>query len=130
MGTAARMGSGYFPFVLSCILFGIGCLSVLRAFVVEGPPIEGIAWRKLLIVTGGIVTFAILLEPAGLVFALPALVTVAALGSAQSRFDVRGVLALLALTVFCIIVFIKGLGVPMPILGAWFDGLVPSSWQR
>lgn len=130
MGTAARMGSGYFPFVLACLLMGIGGLSVIRAFVMDGPPVEGLAWRKLAIVTGAIVAFAVLLERAGLVVALPALVIIGALGSQQSRLDFRSLLALAALTAFCVLVFVKGLGVPMPIFGAWFDGVAPAALQR
>jgi putative tricarboxylic transport membrane protein len=26
------------------------------------------------------------------------------------------------LTIFCILVFVKGLGVPLPLLGSWFGG--------
>jgi len=26
------------------------------------------------------------------------------------------------LTIFCVLVFIKGLGVPLPIIGLWFGG--------
>jgi hypothetical protein len=28
----------------------------------------------------------------------------------------------LALTLFCVLVFIKGLGVPLPVVGPWFGG--------
>jgi len=84
----------------------------------------------LLCITAGALAFGLLVTPGGLVLALPALVLLAAMGSAESVYDTRSLLVLIGLTAFCILVFVKGLGVPMPIFGAWFDGLVPPSWQR
>ncbi|MGY6251039.1 tripartite tricarboxylate transporter TctB family protein [Bosea thiooxidans] len=129
-GTASRMGPGYFPLTLGWILFGFGLLSMLRSVLADGEPIGGVAWRKLAIVTLGVVAFGALVQSAGLLFALPALVVISASASGQSVYDLRSLLVLIALTTFCILVFVKGLGVPMPILGSWFDGTVPPSWQR
>jgi putative tricarboxylic transport membrane protein len=56
---------------------------------------------------------------AGLIIALPLLVMVSACASA--RFSWKYSLAEAAgITVFCIAIFLKGLGVPLPILGSWF----------
>lgn len=129
-GTASRMGPGYFPIVLSWILAAFGAISILRSFFSEGLPVGDIAWKKLAIVTLGVVVFALLIDRAGLIFALPAMVIISALASEQSRLDMTSILILVGLTAFCIAVFVKGLGVPMPIFGPWFDGLVPASWQR
>lgn len=130
LGTASRMGPGYFPLTLGWALFGFGALSLLRSFWTEGEKIGGIGLRPLLAITAAVVAFAILIPTAGLVFALPALVIISATASRQTVYDLSSLLALAALTVFCILVFAKGLGVPIPILGSWFDGLVPPSWQR
>lgn len=129
-GVASRMGPGYFPLTLGWVLFGFGALSMLRSFLTDGMPVGGIAWKKLAIITVGVLAFGALVQTAGLVFALPALVVISASASDQSIYDVRSLLVLVALTAFCILVFVKGLGVPMPILGTWFDGAVPASWQR
>ena len=48
--------------------------------------------------------------------------TVGALASRYSRFDLTTVASFMGLIVFCVIVFVKGLGVPMPIIGSWFGG--------
>jgi putative tricarboxylic transport membrane protein len=41
--------------------------------------------------------------------------------SASVRFSWKHSLAEAAvITVFCIVIFLKGLGVPLPILGSWF----------
>lgn len=129
-GTASRMGPGYFPIVLGWILLGFGVISVGRSFVTPGESVGDIAWGKLAIITAGVIAFGVLIQAAGLAFALPAMVVISALASSRSVYDLKSLLVLLALAVFCILVFIKGLGVPMPILGFWFDGLVPPSWQQ
>lgn len=129
-GTAARMGPGYFPLVLGWILCGFGVISVIRSFFNDGEAIGAIAWKPLAIITIATVAFGILIGKAGLIFALPVLVIISAMASQQSVYDWKALLILVVLTAFCIAVFVKGLGVPMPIFGAWFDGVVPSSWQR
>jgi hypothetical protein len=35
---------------------------------------------------------------------------------------VTSVAALIGLVAFCVIVFVKGLGVPMPLIGTWIGG--------
>ena len=129
-GTASRMGPGYFPVALGSLLLAFGATSMVRAFFRDGPPVGGIALRKLCLIIMAVVAFGMLVTAAGLIFALPVMVIVSAFASQESRFDRRALLVLLGLTVFCILVFVKGLGVPMPIFGSWFDGLVPASWQR
>jgi putative tricarboxylic transport membrane protein len=58
---------------------------------------------------------------AGLVIALPLLVIISAYAS--SRFRWRTTLMMAAgLTIFCALVFIKGLGIPMPVIGPWLGG--------
>lgn len=130
MGVASRMGPGYFPLTLGWILFGFGAVSVVRSFLSDGPKIGGIAWKPLAIITLAIIVFALLLLPLGLIIALPALIFISSLASAQSEYDWKAGLILIGLTIFCALVFVKGLGVPMPIFGSWFDGLVPHNWQR
>lgn len=130
VGTSARMGPGYFPMVLGWLLAAFGLISMIRGFVTNGEPAGSIGWRPLAAISAAVLAFAALVPTAGLVFALPVLVTLSALASRQSVYDLRGLAVLVALTVFCIAVFVKGLGVPMPILGSWFDGLVPAHWQR
>lgn len=129
-GTAARMGPGYFPLALGGLLLAFGVISMIRAFFTDGPAIGGVALRKLVLITGAVLAFGMMITTLGLVFALPAMVVLSAFASQESRFNGPALLVLLGLTLFCILVFVKGLGVPMPIFGSWFDGLVPASWQR
>ena len=57
----------------------------------------------------------------GVVIALPLLIIVSAYGS--TRFRWRPTLLMAAgLTIFCVFVFLKGLGIPLPIIGPWLGG--------
>jgi putative tricarboxylic transport membrane protein len=122
MGTASRMGPGYFPMVLSALLFLFGVIAVIRSFLVEGEPIGGFAWKAAVLVLGSVLLFGFLVIPAGLAIALVVLALVSAAASAHFKFDWKAVAGLIGLVVFCGLVFVKGLGVPMPLLGTWFGG--------
>ena len=71
---------------------------------------------------GATALFGFLLTTAGLIIALIALSLVSAAASHYFKFDWKAIGALIVLVVFCALVFAKGLGVPMPLLGTWFGG--------
>jgi hypothetical protein len=119
-GSAGRMGPGYFPTVLSCLLMLFGVLVLLRGLRREGPVLGGFAWKPVLIVSASTLAFSFLLEGAGLIVALFALIFGSAAASAKFRFEWKATLLALALIVFCALVFIAGLGLPMSLLGTWF----------
>jgi putative tricarboxylic transport membrane protein len=121
MGTALRMGPGYFPTVLGVLLALIGIISLVRSFIATGSPIGGLAFRGLLLVVGSTLMFGLIVRGAGLAIALPALVIMSAYASVRFRWGPSLALAA-GLTLFCVLVFLKGLGVPLPILGSWFGG--------
>jgi len=122
MGQASRMGPGYFPTVLSVLLILFGAAAVIRSFFKDGESIGAFAWKSALLVCGATAAFGLLLVPAGLIVALVALCLISAAGSAFFKFEWKAVGALLILVTFCGLVFVKGLGVPMPLLGTWFGG--------
>jgi hypothetical protein len=118
MGTALKMGPAYFPTVLGALLVLIGAITMIRAFLTEGTPIGELAVKPLAILLGSIVLFGFIVRGVGLLVALPLLVILSA--SASIHFRLLPALALaVGLTVFCIVVFIQGLGVPLPIIGPW-----------
>jgi len=121
-GTASRMGSGYFPTVLAVLLMAFGAASLLRGLLRQGAPLGGFAWRQALIVAGSTAAFAFLLERAGFVIALAVLILGGASASAKFRFEWRALVAAAGLMLFCVLVFVKGLSLPMPLLGSWFGG--------
>lgn len=121
MGTAVRMGPGYFPTVLGGLLSLVGIAAIVRSFFVPGPRIDTLAFKPLLIVVGSTLVFGALVRGAGLVVALPVFVLLGAAASVKFRWGAALALAA-GLTLFCILVFVKGLGIPLPIVGRWFAG--------
>jgi hypothetical protein len=121
IGTALRMGPAYFPLVLSFILIGIGLISLIRSLIQPGTPIGTFALKGLALVVVPTFVFGLLARGAGLIVALPLLVVASAWAGHQFRWGPALALAA-GLTVFCTVVFLKGLGVPIPIVGSWFGG--------
>jgi hypothetical protein len=121
-GSSARMGPGYFPTVLGSILALFGVISIGRSFLRPGEAITAIAWRPLVLVLGSTMLFALLLDRLGLLIALPCLIVVSSLASRNTRLDITSIAALVGLVAFCVLVFVRGLGVPMPLVGTWLGG--------
>jgi len=121
MGTGGKMGPAYFPTVLGGLLAVVGTIAVIRSFIVPGTPIGAFAFKGLVLVCTPVLLFGIIVRGAGLAVALPLLVVISA--SASVRFHWRATLIMAAgLTMFCVLVFLKGLGIPLPVLGPWFGG--------
>jgi putative tricarboxylic transport membrane protein len=115
MGTALRMGPGYFPIVLSglLILFGIYCLiqGLLKPEKLPG----NWSLRALFILPLATVVFGLLMEHGGFIPALIALVFISAY--AGSEFKVWEVLVMaVGLTIGSWALFIWGLGLPYPLI--------------
>jgi hypothetical protein len=121
MGTALKMGPSYFPTILGSLLILIGIISLVRSFVKPGTPFGVFALKGLILIIASIILFGFIVRWAGLVIALPLLVIISSYASIQFRWKYSLTLAA-GLTIFCILVFLKGLGVPLPILGSWFGG--------
>jgi hypothetical protein len=111
LGTAARMGPGYFPTALGIILVLMGFAVSLRSLKQMGEPIARWQARPLLLVTSAVVAFAFLLGPLGLVAAILALVLIAALAGGEFR-PREVALLYLALTMLAVGLFVYGLGLP------------------
>jgi hypothetical protein len=121
MGTATKMGPGYFPTILGALLALIGAALVVRALFTRGVAIGGFALRPLVLVLGATVGFGLVIRGAGLVVSLAALVLVSAAASRLVRWRPALFLAV-GLAVFSALVFVKLLGLPIPILGRWLGG--------
>jgi len=114
VGTAARMGPGYFPLMLSWLLIAFGGFVAARSFVIEGPKIDPVRWRSALPILAAIAVFALLIQRIGLAVAVFTVICIAAYATRESR---RREVILLALfmAVFCIGVFIYALHQPLPL---------------
>lgn len=121
MGSAMKMGPAYFPTILGALLAAIGAICIVQSLLVPGAPVDAFALRGLAMIITAIVLFGVLARGAGLVVAILVLVIVSS--SASIKFTWSQSLALAGgLIAFCALVFVKGLGVPLPLLGAWFGG--------
>ena len=121
MGTATKMGPGYFPTVLGMLLGLVGLALVVRAFRTRGEAIHGFALRALVLILGAIVLFALVLRGAGMVVTLIVLVLVSAAASRLVLWRPAFVLAV-GLAGFSALIFVKLLGLPIPLMGRWFGG--------
>ena len=119
MGTPRKMGPAFFPVILSCLLIIIGVISLVRSFVRPGTPVGRFTFRGMLLVAGATVAFGLIIRGAGMVIAMPVLVIVSAYASRHFNWRTSVLLAV-GITAFCIVVFLKGLGIPLPVLGTWF----------
>ena len=114
MGTSVRMGPAYFPTVLGGILAVIGLAILIESFALEGPKVAKFYFKPLVLLVAAIVLFGILLKPLGLVLASAVLVAVGAFGGVDFRWK-EVVILIIVLAIFSVLVFVKGLGLPIPI---------------
>lgn len=121
LGTAIRMGPGYFPMVLGGLLALIGLISIIRGVRLDGERIPPFAWRAVIFVSLSLILFGALLQGGGLIFGLTVLLLVAPMAAQSFRYSLTGVLAAIALIVFCAVVFVGALGLPLPLFGTWFS---------
>ena len=117
MGTAAKMGPGYFPFYLGILMFLLGVLVAVKAFGAKAA-IESIPkfnWRIIAQITGAVVLYGLLLPRLGFLIAVVVLVFVAA--SASREFTWKGTAINAAfLVTFTYSVFVLGLKLQFPLL--------------
>lgn len=120
-GTARRMGPAFFPLVLSGILIVIGIVIGVRGIAVTEEPPRGFTFKGLLLVIVSTVLFAILVRNAGVPIATALLVAVSAFASQRFKWMPTLVLAI-GMAVFCVVIFVYALGLPMPVRGPWLGG--------
>lgn len=108
-GTAARMGAGYFPRLVSGALCIFGLLTVARGWLVHDAEVGRLALRPLAVILGAVVLFGVVLADLGLPAATAMLVLLTGLASSESR--IAELLALaVALAFFSVAVFVRLLG--------------------
>ena len=120
MGTAVRMGPGYFPFWLGVILAVIGAVLLFGAMLPSAERTRLTGWylKGLALVLLSVVVFGLLLEPLGLVVALVALVVTASFASHEFTWTATLVNAVV-LVVISIVIFVYGLGLRLEVWPAF-----------
>jgi hypothetical protein len=118
IGTAFRMGPGYFPLVLSGVLILLGLTILVQAVRLKGERVGPIAWRGMAFILPAPVFFGLTVRGLGFVTALFLTALIAAFASQRMR---PGLALLVAagLTLFATIVFSYALGLPFRRFGPW-----------
>ena len=112
LGTAARMGPGYYPLLASSGLVLLGLVLVVRSFMATAGEVGGINMRPLILILAGTLAFGLLIDRAGLIVAGLVLVFAARLADKDFRPVEVAVLAV-CLVAFTLAIFRYGLGMPL-----------------
>jgi hypothetical protein len=116
IGTAARMGPGYYPMILACGLILLGGILVVRSFVTfnDDDTLGEIAVRPLVFVLAGTLVFALVVERTGFIIASFILIFAARCADRDFRL-VEVTLLAAVLVVFIAALFWLGLSLPLPL---------------
>lgn len=116
MGTASRMGPGYFPTYLGAIMLGLGAIVALMAVKTktEGEKITAFAWKPMIMLSLGFLVFGWGVDHIGFIPALFALCVITA-GAGQT-FNIVEVLIMTAVLIAGAVgIFIYGIELPFPL---------------
>ena len=117
LGTAAKMGPGYFPTILGALLALLGAAISLSAFSKRASKskVAKVGWRELGLILLAVILFAATLPSMGIVIALLVLVFVSSLASHEFsvKYTLIGTVVLLIITY---VVFVKGLELQFPLV--------------
>jgi hypothetical protein len=123
MGTAGRMGPGYFPRLLSYLIIAIGLFVGLMSLGTEGPPIEAPRFRPMVFVMVSIIVFGFLMngitigsyQVPGIGLFVTAIVIVVIAGLAREQFSLKESLLLgFGLSIATVLIFVYALGQALP----------------
>jgi len=123
-GNSARPGPGYFPFGLGIILALLGAIVLFKALVIEvegGDPIGHWGFKPMAIVLGAVVLFGLTITTLGMALALPLLIFVSSLASGEFSLK-EEFIGCVVLTFFSWLVFVKGLGLIIPLWPVFLGG--------
>jgi hypothetical protein len=116
LGTAAKMGPGYFPFILGGLLIALGVIVFTRSLV--GASDDGrvgrFAVKAAVLMFGSIAAFALLLRTAGLVVAIFAIILISSVASSESRFK-ETLISAIVLCLASLAMFVYGLNLQIPV---------------
>ncbi|SHI23794.1 tripartite tricarboxylate transporter TctB family protein [Pollutimonas bauzanensis] len=116
MGTAARMGPGYFPFWLGVCLAVLGAVVTLTALTpkAEETELEKFDWKIAIVVIGSVALCGTLLDFLGVYISVFLLVFISSMASHVFSWKVAAANGIF-LVLFVWLAFIKGLGLIFPL---------------
>jgi hypothetical protein len=114
LGTAARMGPGYFPRILGMLLIALGAVLSVRALRLQGAPIPPFKWRPTIIVLGSVVLFGLIVSHVGMAISVVLLIFLSSAASTEFR-PKEALVAGVLLAMLAVGVFVIGLKLQLPI---------------
>ena len=119
-GSALRMGPGYFPSVLGGIMVLMGIYVLALGLRKDHEKIQGnLSLRALIVLPLSTIVFGILMEEAGFIPAMVALIPISAAAGRDFKW-LEVVPLTIGLTIVCTAGFIYALGLPYPLIkGMW-----------
>ena len=120
LGTAARMGPGYFPRILGILLIVLGAIIAFRGTRIPGEAIPAWRWRPTVTVLASVVIYGLIIDWLGVAISTVLLIVGASAASHEFRLK-ESVIAGFLLSALAVGVFIVGLGVQLPIWPAFLQ---------
>lgn len=116
LGTAAKMGPGYFPTVLGIILFILGAIVLAGALKKKAPilKVDTFQFDVLGYILGAIILFGLALPHLGFVVSLAILILISARASHEFSWRVS-IISVIVLAIASWAIFIKGIQLQMPV---------------
>jgi hypothetical protein len=121
LGTAARMGPGYFPRILGIMLIVLGGIIAMRGLRLNGTPISPFKWRPIVTVLGSVVLFGLIVTKLGMAISVVILIVLASTASPEFR-PKEALLSGVLLSALAVGVFVIGLKLQVPIWPTFLQG--------
>lgn len=126
IGTAAKMGPGYFPFVLGGVMALLGLIITFGAFTrgdqkVDVVHLEPMQFKPIFLILVAVGLFAVLLNSTGVMVALVVLIVVSALASHEFSWSAT-LGSIVVLAIMSYVVFVKGLELQFPVWPPFLTG--------
>jgi hypothetical protein len=112
MGSAMRMGPGYFPTYLGYLMMAFGLYIGGKGVLKGSEPIGPWAFKPIFVLSLGVVVFGFLIETIGFVPSLVALIVITSLSGKEGFRPIELLIVTAVLTVGAVAVFIYGIGLP------------------
>lgn len=119
VGTLRDMGPGCLPLILAGCLAGLGLILLVQSFAGDRDKMNRVFSRPLLMISGSVILFGLLIRPAGAVVAIAVLIAGAAFAHPKHTPATAAGTAI-ALAAGSILLFVILLGQQIPVLGYWF----------
>jgi hypothetical protein len=111
MGSAMRMGPGYFPTYLGYLMMLFGLYIGGKGILKGSDPIGPWAFRPIVVLSVGVVIFGLLIEVVGFIPSLVALIVITTFAGRDIRW-LEMVIVTIGLVIGAVAVFIYGIGLP------------------